>query len=430
MKRTTNIILTALAGLTFFTACDKNENEATGVISPIVGVQFVRDLYNGDDIELKPELLMGAHQVAGVVISDETAGNSGSGELVLQNISKGKLAGISLSFGENVQTGVALGDSVKISIAGGTLTRKNGKLQITGLNKEGITKVSSGKSPLIRVVSVSELYSNFHNYENTLVRINNAGITPIPVNGESFAGDKRIDDGTGGVVYLSTETDAAFAGNSLPLNASFTGIATYYNATKNTNVGARQLLKLRNEDDMTNASGATYANFPEDFEFAPASQKSTYDMPAIDNNVTFKSGSWKLYQAMIGTDRVNDKLNPTGAQAIRMQKDLSVSALLQMNFDLPHGASKVTVAYGFYGASGPSSTWKLEYSQDGGASWQQIGQDVTDAGAKATSITFNMDIKGPVRFRINKLGLGVSNVPFLLNGILNIDDFAVYQNVD
>ncbi|MGV3509512.1 MAG: hypothetical protein ACO1N7_09505, partial [Sphingobacteriaceae bacterium] len=96
---------------------------------------------------------------------------------------------------------------------------------------------------------------------------------------------------------------------------------------------------------------------------------------------------------------------------------------------LPKGASKVTLVYGSYG-SDPSSTWRLEYSTDAGATWIQAGQDVVDAESKPQSITFNLDIKGPVRFRVNKIGLGVSNVPFLLNGQLNIDDFSVYQNID
>ncbi|MNY09877.1 hypothetical protein D3C86_1428230 [compost metagenome] len=112
-----------------------------------------------------------------------------------------------------------------------------------------------------------------------------------------------------------------------------------------------------------------------------------------------------------------------------MQKNLSIPALLQMNFDLPNGASKVTLVYGAYGTE-PSSTWRLEYSQDAGTTWKAAGENVTDASAVAKSVTFNLNIQGNVRFRVNKLGLGVSNVPFLLNGLLNIDSFTVYQNID
>lgn len=428
MKRIKYKILLALAGISALTGCEEN-NPAEGVISPIVSVGYIRDMYNGDDIALTSDKLMGANQIAGLVISDANAGNVGTGELVLQNFSKGKLAGISLDFGETALAEYLPGDSVKIDVIDGVLTRKNGTLKITGLNKTDIIKVSSGKTPLVRVIAVSELYSNFQNYESTLVQVNNAGIDPAPVGGETFSGNKKLDDGTGGNIFLSTEADASFANNSVPMNATFVGIAAYFNATKNTNVGAKQLLKLRNETDVTNASGSAYANFPEDFESPAATQKSVFDMPATDNNINLKSGSWKLYQSILGAVRNSDRFNPMGFQAIRMQKDLNVSAFLQMNFDLPKGASKVTLVYGSYG-SDPSSTWRLEYSTDAGATWMQTGQDVNNAASKAQSITFNLDVKGPVRFRINKLGLGASNVPFLLNGQLNIDDFSVYQNVD
>ena len=281
----------------------------------------------------------------------------------------------------------------------------------------------------MRTLTLSELYSNFASYESTLIKINNAGLIPVPVDGDTFSGDKHLDDGTGGSIFLSTQNTAVFANGSLPMNATFVGIATYYNADKSTNIGAKQLLKMRNAADVSNASGTVYPNFPEGFEVPVATEKATYDMPATDNNVTLKSGSWKLYQSILGAVRNSDRFDPSGYQCIRMQKNLNEPALLQMNFDLPNGASKVTLAYGSYGTE-PSSTWRLEYSQDGGNTWIAAGTDVSDATAVAKSITFNLDIKGLVRFRVNKLGLGVSNIPFLLNGLLNIDSFTVYQNIN
>ncbi|WP_316814028.1 DUF5689 domain-containing protein [Pedobacter heparinus] len=428
MKRIKYQIWTVVLGLGILAGCEK-ENTASGVISPIVGVDFIRSLYNGDDVALKPEILMGANQVAGIVISDAASLNVEPGELVIQNVSKNKLAGISLDFGSAALDTYVPGDSVKIELSGATLTRKNGRLLISGLNVSGITRVSAGKETVIRTIAASELFSNFLTYESTLVRINNAGIMPVPVAGDTFEGERLLDDGTGGSIYLSTQATAVFAKESLPMNATFVGIPTYHNASKNTNIGAKQLLKMRAEADVSNASGTAYANFPEDFETPLAAAKSAYDMPATDNNVTLKSGSWKLYQSVFGAVRNSDRFDPSGNQCIRMQKNLSVPALLQMNFDLPDGASKVTLAYGSYGTE-PSSTWRLEYSQDGGATWTAAGSDIADAAAVAKSVTFNLNIKGAVRFRVNKLGLGVSNVPFVLNGLLNIDSFTVYQNLD
>lgn len=422
------LLLVALISLVGLAGCEK-ENTAAGVISPVVGVDFVRNLYNGDDVSLSPEILMGANQIAGIVISDRPSLNVEVAELVIQNVSKNKLAGISLNFGAAVLNGFVPGDSVKITINGATLGRSHGKLQISGLNLAAITKVSGGNEPQIRTLTVSELYSNFANYESTLVRINNAGITPVPVAGDTFSGDKRLDDGTGGSIWLNTQATAAFANESLPMNATFVGIATYYNADRSTNIGAKQLLKMRNETDVANASGTAYVNFPEGFETPLASEKAIFDMPVTDNNVILKSGSWKLYQSIFGAVRNSDRFDPSGNQCIRMQKNLTVPAFLQMNFDLPNGASKVTLAYGAYGTE-PSSTWRLEYSQDGGSTWIAAGSDISDAAAVAKSVTFNLNLKGAVRFRVNKLGLGVSNIPFILNGLLNIDSFTVYQNVD
>ncbi|MDR6784425.1 hypothetical protein ABIE26_002186 [Pedobacter africanus] len=428
MKRIEYKILGLLVAIIILAGCEK-ENTAAGLISPVVGVDFIRNLYNGDDVSLKSDVVMGATQVAGIVISDAASLNVAPGELLIQNVSKNKLAGISLDFGTASLNSYKPGDSVKVDLSGATLVRRKGKLQISGLNPAGITKVKSGVETIARTIALSDLFSNFQAYESTLIRINNAGIMPVPVAGDTFEGDKLLDDGTGGSIYLSTQSTASFAAESLPMNATFVGIATYFNATKDSNIGAKQLLRMRNENDVSNASGTIYAKFPEDFEAPAASEKAIFDMPATGNNVVLKSGSWNLHQCIFGAVRNSDRFDPRGNQCIRMQKNLSVPAFLQMNFDLPNGASKVTLVYGAYGTE-PSSTWRLEYSQDAGASWKAAGEDVSDASAVAKSVTFNLNIKGNVRFRVNKLGLGVSNVPFLLNGLLNIDSFTVYQNID
>lgn len=144
-----------------------------------------------------------------------------------------------------------------------------------------------------------------------------------------------------------------------------------------------------------------------------------------DNTLTFPSGPWKLFQSILGNTSGRDRY--TGAQGIRMQQGLSVPAVVEMKFDLPNGASKVTLIYGAYYTDAASS-WQLEYSQDQGRTWRQTGPVVTDAGNWQRSITFLMTLTGPVRFRINKLGLGVSNPPAVLNGRLGLDDIAIYEN--
>jgi hypothetical protein len=140
--------------------------------------------------------------------------------------------------------------------------------------------------------------------------------------------------------------------------------------------------------------------------------------------VTFGTGPWKLYQSILGNTSGRDRY--TGTQGIRLQQGLTDSATVEMKFDLPNGATKVTLLYGAYYTDAASS-WKLEYSQDQGVTWKQTGPTITDAGNFQRTSTFLMNISGPVRFRINKLGLG-PNTPANPNGRLGLDDIAIYEN--
>jgi len=169
---------------------------------------------------------------------------------------------------------------------------------------------------------------------------------------------------------------------------------------------------------------SSYSNFPENFEQPDTAAKSHYKK----EEVKLKTGQWVLDQAILAAVEGKDRFNPTGKQCIRMQQNRNKSAYLEMNFDLTEGASKVTLLYGSY-YKDPSCTWRLEYSTDGGSTWQQAGADVTDASAEAKTATFSLNVKGKVRFRINKLGLGDGKAdPAIKNGRLSIDDFNVYKN--
>lgn len=165
-----------------------------------------------------------------------------------------------------------------------------------------------------------------------------------------------------------------------------------------------------------------YPSFPEDFENAP--EKIKYDRAGIK----LKTGNWILDNCVI-QNTAND-VPSSGTYAARFIKDNTSSAYLQMDFDLPNGASKVTVAYSSYAAKAdPLCLWTLEYSTDKGKTWQQTGNEVVAENKRSKAIAmFNLNIQGPVRFRINKLGLGSQTIdPSIKNGRLSIDDFAVYQ---
>lgn len=165
-----------------------------------------------------------------------------------------------------------------------------------------------------------------------------------------------------------------------------------------------------------------YPGFPEDFENAPA--KVTYDRAGIK----LKTGDWIVDNCVI-QNTTND-VPSSGQFAARLIRDNTKSAYLQMDFDLPNGASKVTVAYSSYAAKvDPPCVWALEYSVDKGNTWMQAGSEVfTEEKLRKEVAVFELHVQGPVRFRINKLGLGSSKFnPDVKNGRLSIDDFAVYQ---
>jgi hypothetical protein len=416
------MLLTALA----CTSCMKeNPDYAAGQPSPNVSLEDLRRLYNGANVALEQAQLSGAHQVVGVVISDAGGANvpGGPTTLVVQNKRRGVVRGIIIPLNGSANTTV--GDSVVVDIAGATLTKTAGALRIEGVTADRVRKVSSSNAVRARDINIETLLTNFDQYEGTLVRITGGSITPLPVSGDTYAGNKTLADGAGKSITLHTEAGAAFATRRIPASATFVGIAV---GGLDASQAATPQLWLRTAADAVDPSGPIYRNFPESFEAVPQATKGSYDMNTTavpDNTVTFGTGPWKLYQSILGNTSGRDRY--TGAQGIRMQQGLTVPAVVEMKFDLPNGATKVTLIYGAYYTDAASS-WKLEYSQDQGRTWMQTGATITDAGNWQHSITFLMNISGPVRFRINKLGLGASNPPAVLNGRLGLDDIAIYEN--
>jgi hypothetical protein len=105
-----------------------------------------------------------------------------------------------------------------------------------------------------------------------------------------------------------------------------------------------------------------------------------------------------------------------------MQQNLATSGYVQMNFDVPDGASKVTVFYGRYSTDAKSSL-RLEASTNGGSTWTNVGTTIVNEADKLfKQATWMVNYTGPVRFRVTKIGTGTSN-----NGRMNLDDFAIYK---
>jgi hypothetical protein len=204
-----------------FTGCKKNDY-AEGTLSPVIAVVDLKDLYKGSDVSLNTEMLSGAREIGGVVISDTKSGNTPAGIVVIQNLRRNVLRGIALELGA-AAANFKPGDSVSVQVVGATLTRVNGSIRLRGLSASAINKVAEVKTFNLRTVQSGVLIANPDIYENTLVTISKAVSEPEPQPGDTFSGDKTINDGFGKVI-VHTEAAASFASQPFPASANFTGI--------------------------------------------------------------------------------------------------------------------------------------------------------------------------------------------------------------
>ncbi|KAA6435351.1 DUF5689 domain-containing protein [Rufibacter glacialis] len=390
----------------------------------------VRALYRGEEVTLTREKMAGAHQVVGVVISDPSSGNFPSNQVIIQNTRRKLTRGIVLQFGTPSSTPLVVGDSVVVETEGAALKSINGALHITGLQPSAVTKVKSGITVNPRTVSLEALVNKPGDYEGTLVKIVAGNITPTPTRTSTYSGDKQMTDGNGNNIILHTQSTATFAQERLWPSATYTGVPL-----AGVNPQAQTptlLLSLRSINDVEDQSGPLYPGFPETFD-NPSLVKDSYNMNplrgVVDNTIDFSTGSWKLFYSIVGQTPGRDRF--TGTWGIRMQdgRPANQSPYVQMNFDLPNGASKVTYIYGAY-YTDASSTWWIEYSQDKGKTWKKVGPTMTEAGNWTRTATVLMDISGPVRFRLFKQGLGANNPPAVFNGRFAFDNFAVYAGVE
>jgi hypothetical protein len=227
--------------------CDKQKDEfVLGTISPFISNFDLKKSYKETDLVLNATVMKGANSIKGVVISDFVAGNTPKNLLVVQNsriVGNGidSVRGIAINIGADAAK-YLVGDSVHIKIEGGTLKRVDGILQIDGISGAAVNKIASGKNIKVPIVNIANLIAMPTVYENTMVTISNTVVEPEPVQGETFSGDKTINDGFG-KAKLHTEASANFAGNELPGAANFTGVVYFKNQNQ-------PYLWMRNANDV------------------------------------------------------------------------------------------------------------------------------------------------------------------------------------
>lgn len=209
----------------------------------IISVLDLRPLYKGEDLILSKENMYGADKLAVVVISEHTEKNLPEGLLVVQdNRRLNTIRGIAIEIGAAAAK-YHPGDSLSINVAGGTLTRKNGILTITGLTDDNISTKGKGVVA-INPITAAQLLAKPQLYESTLCLVNKASFNPTLQPGETIGGIKNINDGFG-YLPLYTDPGTSYAGNGPYALAAYVGIPFF------TAEGTVQL-RTRNANDIVN----------------------------------------------------------------------------------------------------------------------------------------------------------------------------------
>lgn len=408
-------ILAVVVSSMLLTNCGETyKEELVDHVNPQGSIYVLRNNYKGQDITISESTLEGAQHIGGVVISNNESKNLPDNAIAIQSTWRGQTRGILVQVDDVSK--YAFGDSINMDLIGSTLTGKLGSLMITNLPSAKISKISSGNVKSHSPVAVSTLEKKRDEFESTLISVT-ADVDPEPARGTKLAGVHDLIDGENKSIKIAVNSSSPLANDELSPSATFKGIL--YN-----NQGDLEI-RLQKSEDLAYPSGRLYQGWPETFE-EPDTVKAGYaKWPVI-----LPTGNWTFDQSLLGNTVGRDRI-VSGKLAVRFQQNLKTPAYLQMNFDVPKGASKVTFWYGAY-YTDRSSTFQLEYSVDQGKTWKIIGQPISDAHPTSVSLVakqavFLMNISEPVRFRINKLGLGTSNNT-INNGRLGIDDIAIYQN--
>lgn len=395
------------------TGCVKDK--ITGKPSPIVSLDDVRLLYTDKEVTLTSENMLGASSITGVIISDQAGGNAPEGLAILQSYRRRQLRGIALNMGADAANYTA-GDSVIVNITGKVLSRVNGILQIAGVSAADITKIEADRPQMINLVTstVTAITNKMNEYECTLVQLKSA-VADESDFGKTFEGDRIITDWASPIIF-HTQPAAAFAATTIPDMGDYTGIALFHTIDGE----ARPTIWMRNAGDIVQLDleprhpGELYRNFPEGWENRSTAHISAYNASGTD---VFPSGEW-LFPRMY-TISSSNVANKIGTWALMMQASQAVG--LTMNFNLPYGASK----FSFYCGPATATDTNLpievlaEYSQDSGESWKPLGDPILLTTFKRYYQEYELDIKGPIRFRISQNGAPARTF---------VDEVAVYQN--
>ncbi|WP_346237572.1 DUF5689 domain-containing protein [Niabella insulamsoli] len=210
----------------FLFNCNKSEygNYPGAKVSPYISIYDMKSVFKGEPVSLSADALAGSQKITGIVISDHSGKNIPEGLLIMQDARRLNMnSAIALNIG-SAAANYLPGDSIVVDLSGGTLSRVDGRLQITGVSNEAISKISSGNNVFAPVIGdVSVIAQNPDRYENTVVIITSAEFNPPATEGETFAGEKMINNGSGDLT-IYTAANASYATDPLPFLATYTGV--------------------------------------------------------------------------------------------------------------------------------------------------------------------------------------------------------------
>jgi len=419
MKKIKSIFNICCGAILLITACEP-EIPITGTANPNLSIYDLRNIYKEGPVTLSKENMKQATSITGVVISDPDNSNHPSGKVVLQGYKGKNVNGIVLDLGNEAQN-YKFGDSITVKVEGLKLDRVNNVLEVSNITSSMIEKISSGKRPIISASfsSIADLKTNVDKYESTLIGINSLFVVN-PTVGKKYADNLILTDWVE-ELEIPVSSQAAFA------NEEVYNLANYvFLLLKNTNGQPKVLLQNTNAvkelELEEHKPGELYEGFPEDFT----------DKLGTSSNLNFEAIfptsklPWKFKGAYTLTSGNFTHTNG-GASGDRLGAMMTGGAdsFIELNKNLYYGASKVGV-YLYPATSTDAGSGKLpivariEYSQDSGNTWKQVGDDINiTANRRYIETPIDVDISGIVRFRVYLVSTA--------GGRLGVDYFRVYQ---
>ncbi len=128
----------------------------------------IRNMYKGEDLVLQKKICSGPTKITGVVVSDHSGNNLPKGITDLTGCPAGYQKYAVLQYNRRCGCILCSGDSLIIDVAGKTLTRIDGIVQITSITTGDINKVATGGPFLTTGYTCTMFLKNPDDYESVL----------------------------------------------------------------------------------------------------------------------------------------------------------------------------------------------------------------------------------------------------------------------